>query len=415
MTTIRAFAVVGLLLPLAAAQTTISVSTPTALREAIADGAHIEVANDMVIDTQLVIPAGYDVEIASTNGATLFATNWASHFKIDGKLRLENLVLTNGSAVYDGEWRCNRDESCSGGALHVDEGASLTLVDCVVANSSAQFGGGLYGYKSGTIEIYRTTFAGNYIQNGKAGGAIYTHEHKTLIKIVESAFVSNSAPKSGALHLGGDTNIFDTQFVGNKATSYGTTLGQGGAINVHRGAVTIAGSTFVNNEAVMYGPAVYVYPSSAVLTVVSSIFDGNIGNGTVSFLRDTSQAPPVIDCVASCDSLGGGTCNPVDCGGCALFGSDCDLSACSCYSCDCAQSTFQPTPIPTGPTPLPTRAPTRPPFPRPTTSSPTLAPTTPIVWWQAAGSSRSTDGARSVSSLVTARYVLLFAFRYLAG
>ena len=88
------------LLPLAAAHTTISVSTPTALREAITDGAHIEVANDMVIDEEFVIPPDYDVEIASTNGATLFATSLASHFRIDGKLRLENLVLTNGSATY---------------------------------------------------------------------------------------------------------------------------------------------------------------------------------------------------------------------------------------------------------------------------------------------------------------------------
>ena len=78
----RAF-LVGLL-PLAAAQTTISVSTPTALREAITDGAHIEIANDMIIDKEFVIPPGYDVEISSTNGATLFATNSASHFRIGG-------------------------------------------------------------------------------------------------------------------------------------------------------------------------------------------------------------------------------------------------------------------------------------------------------------------------------------------
>ena len=94
--TMRVF-LVGLL-PLAAAHTTISVSTPTALREAITDGAHIEVANDMVIDEEFVIPPGYDVEISSSNRATLVATNWASHFRIDGKLRLENLVLTNGTA-----------------------------------------------------------------------------------------------------------------------------------------------------------------------------------------------------------------------------------------------------------------------------------------------------------------------------
>ena len=372
------------LLPLAAAQTTISVSTPTALREDITDGAHIEIANDMIIDKEFVIPPGYDVEISSTNGATLFATNSASHFRIDGKLRLENLVLTNGSAVLAvNNGRCSIYEgggaACSGGALHVDEGASLVLVDCVVANSTAAYGGALYGYKSDVIEIHRTTFTGNYIYNYKSGGAIYTHEHKTLVKIAGSRFVSNFAPKAGALHLGGDTEIFDTQFIGNRATSPSYTLGLGGAINLHRGAATISGSTFLNNEAANNGAAIYVYPSTAVLTVISSTFDGNIGNGTVSFLKDTTGQKPVIDCEASCDSLGGGSCTPVQCGGCPL-GDDCDMTACACYSCDCTYPTF-PTPQPTGPSPSPT-----------VTRAPTLAPHD-ASWWRA--NAGTTDGAAS--------------------
>ena len=124
--TMRAF-LVGLL-PWRPHTTIISVSTPTELREAITDGAHIEVANDMVIDDAFVIPAGSDVEIASTNGATIVATDGASHFRIDGKLRLENLVLTNGTAWRNRFCSYNDDgtgESCHGGSLHVDEGASL--------------------------------------------------------------------------------------------------------------------------------------------------------------------------------------------------------------------------------------------------------------------------------------------------
>ena len=374
----RAF-LVGLL-PLAAAHTTISVSTPTALREAITDGAHIEVANDMVIDEEFVIPPGYDVEISSTNGATLVATNWASHFRIDGKLRLENLVLTNGTAlrnvpcsIYVGG-----GAACSGGALHVDEGASLVLVDCVVANStSGYWGGALYGYKSDVIEIHGTTFIGNYVDCCRGGGAIYTHEHKTLVKISGSRFVSNYANKAGALQLGGDTEIFDTQFIGNRATSSSQSMGTGGAVLLHAGALTISGSTFRNNEAVTHGAAIYVYPPTGVLTVISSIFDGNVGDGTISFLKDTTGQKPVIDCEASCDSLGGGSCTPLECGGCPL-GDDCDMTACACYSCDCAYPTF-PTPQPTGPSPAPT-----------VTPAPTLAPHD-ASWWRA--NAGTTDGA----------------------
>ena len=388
-------ALVALVVPAVVAQT-ISVSTPAALREAIADGAHIEVADDMVIDDAFVIPAGYDVEITSANRATLVATNSASHFRIDGKLRLENLVLTNGSALSND--RCSIYEgggaACSGGALHVDEGASLVLVDCVVANSTSQYGGGLYGYKSDVIEIHRTTFTGNYIRDYKSGGAIYTHEHKTLVKIAGSRFISNFAPKSGALHLGGDTEIFDTQFIGNRATSPGLSLGLGGAINLHRGAATISGCTFLNNEAARQGSAIYVYPSTAVLTVISSIFDGNVGNGTVSFLKDRTEEP-VIDCVASCDSLGGGSCAPVDCGGCP-YDDACDMTACACSSCDCAYPTF-PTPQPTGPSPAPT-----------VTRAPTRAPHD-ATWWRAnAGTtSGAAGGVRSPFVVLAAILVLV--------
>ena len=434
--TMRVF-LVGLL-PLAATQTTISVSTPTALREAITDGAHIEVANDMVIDDAFVIPAGYDVEIASTNGANIVATDGASHFRIDGKLRLENLVLTNGTA-----WRTlfcaytvNGGDSCSGGALHVDKGASLVLVNCVVANSSARYGGGLYAYES-DIEIYGTTFERNGNRfPGEAGGAIYTQWHSSL-KIVESKFLSNSAPKAGALHVGADaykdTKISDTQFIGNRAEcqvgdAHGVIScwgGEGGAIWLHMGAMTIVGSTFLNNQATKDGPDIHIYPSTGTLSVVSTTFQGSFANGTaaaISYATRTS-GPPLIDCEDSCDDLGGGTCAPVDCIGCPINfgGGPCERS-CACYSCECADSTFQPTPIPTGPTPLPTPSPTRAPVPRPTptpTSSPaptlisTLAPTIGTVWWQASG---STDGAvtSSVASPVAALCVLL-AFKFLSG
>ena len=361
----RAF-LVGLL-PLAAAHDCPqTVSTPEALKGAIKDGAHIEVASDMVINEEIVIPAGYDVEIMSKNRATLFATSLASHFRIDGKLRLDNLVLTNGSATYN---FCSYNDdgtgdSCGGGALHVDEDAKLILVDCVIANSTGRYGGGLYAYKS-DIEIYGTTFEGNQIRF-EAGGAIYTQWHKSL-KIVESKFVSNSAPKAGALHIGNDaygtTEIFDTQFVGNKAAClvgnvHGTVScwgGEGGAIWLHMGAMTVSGSAFINNEATKDGAAIHVYPSSGSLTVVSTTFQGNIVNGTaaeISYAARDAESP-LIDCEASCDSLGGGTCAPVDCIGCPTGAGPCDGATCTCYSCDCLHPSL-PTPQPTGPSPFPT-------------------------------------------------------------
>ena len=83
----------------------------------------------------------------------------------------------------------------------------------MLLRTPAAYGGALYGIKSDVIEIHRTTFTGNYIYSLRQAGAICTHEHKTLVKIAEIAVLSQLAPKAGALHLGGDTEIFDTQFI----------------------------------------------------------------------------------------------------------------------------------------------------------------------------------------------------------
>ena len=373
----RAF--LGLLLPGAVAHGgALHVSSASALRDAIVNGAQIEIANDIVLDEKVLIPAGYDVEISSSNRATLTATNWAQHFHIKGKLRLENLVLTNGTAAGNAWW-------AEGGAMYVANDASLVLVDCIVANSTASFGAGLFAGESSNVEIYRTTFAGNDVGDYRAGGAIYTERHRSL-KIVESLFVANMAPKGGAIQAMadayGDTEIFNTNFVGNKATSSSRGIpGLGGAIACHFGPLIISGSTFIDNEAVTHGGAIFISPPSVVLTVVSTKFEGNIGEPIVSW--DTGEDlgqkmdPPVIDCAATCDGLGGGTCAPVTCAGCPYLSNDCN-DICACSSCDCTHPTF-PTPQPTGPSPAPT-----------VTPAPTLAPHD-ASWWRA--NAGTTDGA----------------------
>ena len=370
----RAF--LGLLLPGAVAHGgALHVSSASALRDAIVNGAQIEIANDIVLDEKVLIPAGYDVEITSSNRATLIATNWAQHFHIKGKLRLENLVLTNAT-------NADNERRAEGGAMYVANDASLVLVDCIVANSTASFGAGLFAGESSNVEIYRTTFTGNDVGDYRGGGAIYTDKHRSL-KIAESLFVANMAPKGGAIQAAadafGDTEIFNTKFVGNKATS--SYSGMGGAIALHLGPLTISGSTFLNNEATVHGPAIFISPPGEVVTVVSTTFEGNVGEPTVSYDNGESfgytSVPPVIDCAATCDGLGGGTCAPVTCAGCPYLSNDC-TETCTCSSCDCTYPTF-PTPQPTGPSPAPT-----------VTRAPTLAPHD-ASWWRA--NAGTTDGA----------------------
>ena len=262
--------------------------------------------------------------------------------------------------------------------MYVANDASLVLVDCIVANSTASFGAGLFAGESSNVEIYRTTFTGNYVRDYKAGGAIYTAYHDSL-KVVESLFVANVAPKGGAMQVAadayGNTEIFSTKFVENHATSSYYVPGVGGAIALHLGPLTISGSTFVDNIAATHGSAIYISPPGEVVTIVSTTFEGNVGEGTLTFL--SGQTAPALDCAATCDGLGGGTCAPVTCAGCPYLSNDC-TETCTCSSCDCTYPTF-PTPQPTGPSPAPT-----------VTRAPTLAPHD-ASWWRA--NAGTTDGA----------------------
>ena len=174
--------------------------------------------------------------------------------------------------------------------------------------------------------------------------------------------------------------------------------GEGGAIWLHMGAMTVSGSAFINNEATKDGAAIHVYPSSGSLTVVSTTFQGNIVNGTAAEISYAARdaEPPLIDCEASCDSLGGGTCAPVDCIGCPTGAGPCDGATCTCYSCDCLHPSL-PTPQPTGPSPSPTAS---------ISNSP---------WWQQSTACATDVAARIAASPLAVAAVLVIALANVAA
>ena len=169
-----------------------------------------------------------------------------------GKLTLTGSTVTQNTCL---------GPACQGGGiiLYDDAFPTVTLIDSVISQNSAQQGGGVcLRHNDQIIVITRTTFSGN---TGNEGGGLAT--------------------------MGTDTvTITDSTFVGNSVTDAiapGGALG-GGALDVGGGTWTISGSTFTGNSASGNNPnafATNIYGGGlgenggAEITIVNSTFTGN--------------------------------------------------------------------------------------------------------------------------------------------
>jgi hypothetical protein len=182
---------------------------------------------------------------------------------------MENLTILN--CVISDSYTSN------GGAVSNASGAgTLTITDSIISGNSADDGGGLF-VESGSANITRTRFEGNYAQN--VGGAIINRGFP--ITITDSTFIDNGAgnPES-PLEFNGAGGAIATY--GSTLTISGTTItgndvgNQGGAIFNENSAVTISNSTISGNSADHEGGAIYnKYTTGASFTIRHSTITGN--------------------------------------------------------------------------------------------------------------------------------------------
>ena len=157
-----------------------------------------------------------------------------------GSLTLQNIHLTEGRAHNDvsfiSAWG-STDYSESGGAIIVNRGSRLELVNSrFTDNTATDFGGVLDSWDSEVIVI-DSEFSGNRAEDG---GAIASA--LSVVTISNSSFDGNRVrDDGGALQVFSSTaHVTDSTFTGNRAH-------EGGAIYVFRGTVEQSGNTFSDN------------------------------------------------------------------------------------------------------------------------------------------------------------------------
>jgi hypothetical protein len=193
-------------------------SGPGSLRQIIADaceGSTITFASgvsvidlssaELAITKALTINGGAGVTLQRVAGSPAFR-----HFTVDANLTLERIELLGGS----GASGAGSIASVDGGSIYL-VGGSLTLLGSrVLGNSSAGFGGAIFVSNGATLNVVNSLIAGN--RAGATGGGI---RNRGSLLVVNSTIAGNFAGTGGGIANAGTFTaaLRNTLVYGNEA------------------------------------------------------------------------------------------------------------------------------------------------------------------------------------------------------
>jgi hypothetical protein len=288
-------------------------SGPGSLRQAVADTSDGDTINATLVSGSIELSGGEllvnkDVTINGPGAEKLSVENTRSSraFEIaSGKVvTISGLAINNGHAIVGGGiynagilqvMRCSISgneaaefrENGMGGGIYNENGATLTVINCVISRNRADQGGGIYN--SGSTQIASTTISDNFAgrvfsQQANLGGAIY---NSGTLDIGNSTITGNTAIATlqrggvgGSIFNVGALAITNTTISGNRAGGIGAFPGVGGGIANSGGNVVIQNSTITGNTA--DGPSGSgfggdVFVGEGTLEIGNTILNGDSG------------------------------------------------------------------------------------------------------------------------------------------
>lgn len=258
------------------AETTFDVGNQAELNEAIGcfnaapSGAYVFNITDDIMYT------GARTTIDNTSPATLEINGGGHTLDADtlpfSVLRIENTTATINDIILTR----GRGEQFSGvsygGGLYTF-GATVTLIDSLIEQSSARFGGGVRNAGGGTLTIINSTIRNNVASS--RGGGIRNTGGATL-NLVSSTVYGNGS--SGFTDLGGGIdNDGGTSVITNSTISANTARDEGGGIRNAGGSVSVVYSTVTGNDA-SSGDGIWT-ENGATTTIEASIVVGGTSIG----------------------------------------------------------------------------------------------------------------------------------------
>lgn len=239
----------------------------------------------------------------------------------NGNLTLQNVTLQNGAITEKNIDVIYQEGTQNGGAINIETGASLTLINTIVEDSTTFADGGAIN-NDGTLVIEQSIIRGN-VSEGQAG-AIFSNGDLTInnsiidsnnsgdngggiyndfdgeLRVYNSAVINNiadaAAPEiieggGGGILNQGVLIVVNTTISGNRSAS-GTNQqgpGDGGGGILSRGVTRIINSTIVNNFA-QVGSGIYSETTDANTILFNTIVGNNEGSPDLDGFFDPRSA-----------------------------------------------------------------------------------------------------------------------------
>ncbi|MBE6487853.1 MAG: hypothetical protein E7Z86_04000, partial [Methanosphaera stadtmanae] len=167
-----------------------------------------------------------------------------------------------------------------------------TVDSCIFTNNTAGLNGGAVDFFNGSTQgaVINSTFEDNFAN--RSGGAIYWNGFEG--KILDSKFNNNTI--SG--NVNNDPRIANhtTDYERNGLFNYTINGGNGGAVNWIGSNGTINNTNFTNNNATVFGGAIFVLRNEN-LTIDNSFFENNtaINNGGAVMINQSANYTKILN------------------------------------------------------------------------------------------------------------------------
>ena len=231
------------------------------------------------IGSAFIIPSGslttnyVNIDNCSATRGVVYTENGPSYTNNYGKItdsnsKLGAVHISNSTATFNNVFMSSSKE-LTWGFIYGREGATITVLNSVFANTTSQYTTAIMTDKSTVIKNSKFI---NLYANFTAGAVAIKGKHQNAV-IENCTFVNVTSSKNGgALFI----DVYDNGY--NPVSIVQTTFtdcysGFGGAMMALGGNITIDDCNFTNNHALFDGGAIYT--SFSIMTITNSIFTAN--------------------------------------------------------------------------------------------------------------------------------------------
>lgn len=213
------------------------------------------------------------------------STNEGSGVRSIGTFNMESGVTVSNNGIVTGS-----GGSANGGGLCLK--GTCRITGGIVEGNSSTYGGGVYIYDSSTVTLVNVEFRNNSAKT--TGGGLWTRAN---VNVKNCEFIENNARGGAGIYARCEFTITDSDFTSNVATINGTSGGNGGAVCLNAGKLSLSGDCNFTLNRAAYGGAICIGAENGDCEFnfdCGTFRDNNLnyanGSGNCIYIKDTENS-----------------------------------------------------------------------------------------------------------------------------